>query len=121
MRLKFGTIRAGILALGVIALSAPAFAQTNTDSGTKTPDAQDVSKKTQQGSPGVMGGSAAKKSGSAAQKKSSMPRASTTGSGQPDDSKGTQINRDQLGMKPGGKSGAPANPCTAEQKAQDRC
>jgi hypothetical protein len=112
-------LRAGTLALAVAALTAPGFAQTNTNSGTMMKDETDVNKQ-QSGQPGSMGANPA------------APRATTGGtSGQASgttDSGGAHIQGNQPGGQPGAvnptpgpASGAPANPCTAELKAQNRC
>src|SRR5262245_51993806 len=113
-------LRASTLALAVMALTAPAFAQTNTNSGTMMKAETDVNKQ-QSGQPATKGASPA------------APRATTGGaaSGQNPgtvDSGGAHIQGNQkgsqpgtVGATPGGPSGAPANPCTPELKAQNRC
>jgi hypothetical protein len=112
-------LRAGALALAVAAFTAPGFAQTNTNSGTMMKDETDVSKE-QSGQPATKGASPA------------APRATTGGtSGQSPgtgDSGGATLQGNQPGGQPGAvsrtpgpESGAPANPCTAELKAQNRC
>jgi hypothetical protein len=114
------TLRAGTLALAVMALTVPGFAQTNTNTGTMSKDETDVSKE-QSGQPGTKGAAP-----------QAAPRATTGGSsGQgpgTTDSGGAQIQSNQpggqpgtVGATPGGPSGAPANPCTPELKAQNRC
>jgi hypothetical protein len=115
-------LRAGALALAVAAFTAPGFAQTNTNSGTMQKDETDVNKQ-QSGQPGTKG---------AAPKAAPAPRATTGGtSGQSPgtiDSGGAHVQGNQPGGQPGAvnrtpgpATGAPANPCTAELKAQNRC
>jgi hypothetical protein len=114
-------LRAGALAFAVAAFTAPGFAQTNTNSGTMMKDETDVNKE-QSGQPATKGASP------------QAPRATTGGSnarGQSPgtiDSGGAHIQGNQqggnpgtVGATPGGQSGAPANPCTSELKAQNRC
>jgi hypothetical protein len=113
-------LRAGTLALAVAALTAPGFAQTNTNTGTMMKDETDAAKERQPGQPGTKGASPA------------APRATTGGtSGQAPgtiDSGGAHVQGNQPGGQPGAvnptpgpATGAPANPCTAELKAQNRC
>ena len=115
------TFVAGTLALAVMALTVPSYAQTNTNSGTMMKDETDVNKE-QSGQPGSRNA-----------QPGAAPRATTGGSagGQSPgitDSGGAHIQGNQpggqpgtVGATPGGPSGAPANPCTAELKAQNRC
>jgi hypothetical protein len=112
-------LRAGALAVAVAALTAPGYAQTNTNSGTMQKDRTDVNKENS-GQPMTKGASPA-------------PRATTGGSSGSQnpgtvDSGGAHIQGNQkgatpgtVGATPGPASGAPANPCTPELKAQNRC
>lgn len=114
-------LRAGALAVAVAALTAPGFAQTNTNSGTMQKDRTDVNKE-QSGQPMTKGASP-----------NAAPRATTGGSAGSQnpgtiDSGGAHIQGSQkggtpgtVGATPGPASGAPANPCTPELKAQNRC
>jgi hypothetical protein len=113
-------LRAGALAVAVAAFTAPGFAQTNTNSGTMMKDETDVNKE-QSGQPGTKGASPA------------APRTTTGGSAGSQgpgtiDSGGAHIQGNQpganpgtVGASPGPATGAPANPCTSELKAQNRC
>jgi hypothetical protein len=115
-------LRAGALAFAVAAFTAPGFAQTNTNSGTMMKDETDVNKE-QSGQPGSRNA-----------QPGAAPRATTGGGnarGQSPgtvDSGGAHIQGSQkgatpgtVGATPGPASGAPANPCTPELKAQNRC
>jgi len=113
-------LRAGALAFAVAAFTAPGFAQTNTNSGTMMKDETDVNKE-QSGQPGSRNA-----------QPGAAPRATTGGSSSQNpgtiDSGGAHIQGNQpggnpgtVGATPGGPTGAPANPCTAELKAQNRC
>jgi hypothetical protein len=113
-------LRASALAVAVAAFTAPGFAQTNTNSGTMQKDETDVSKQNS-GQPMTKGASP------------QAPRATTGGSAGTQnpgtiDSGGAHIQGNQqggnpgtVGATPGGPTGAPANPCTPELKAQNRC
>jgi hypothetical protein len=111
-------LRAGALAIAVAALTAPGYAQTNTNSGTMQKDETDVNKE-QSGQPGSRNA-----------QPGAAPRATTGGSSNPGtiDSGGAHIQGSQpggtpgtVGATPGAPTGAPANPCTPELKAQNRC
>ena len=112
----FGTtLQAGILALAMMGLAAPAFAQTNPNSAIGMPGAPDIRAQELQQQ-------------RALQRQYRVPR-TTTGSGvgweaPQDGDTGSKVGQPGAAVPsilPGAASGAPANPCTPALKAQDRC
>jgi hypothetical protein len=118
MRTFGTTFRTGTLALAVIGLAGPGFAQTNTNSGTRTPGATDISVQEM----------LRQQRSLQRQNRTIAPR-ETTGAASgwapvEDSESGSKVGQPGAAVPtilPGGPSGAPANPCTPSLKAQDRC
>jgi len=110
------TFRAGALALALIGFAVPAYPQTSPGSGMRAPAATDVIAQNIEQQRALQ------------RRYRIVPRATTGAAGayEPaqDSDSGSKVGQPGAAfptMLPGGPSGAPVNPCTPAQKAQDRC